>query len=119
MSLFYKTTIQRKEVNQSFVKGKPLTDSAPITTFQGNIQPYKGQVTVEQTEGVLTSGLMVVFSEEKLNIPTPNASTKGTYVLYHDNWYECIKELDWSDQKGPFADLSYYRYIIVWREVDA
>ena len=61
---------------------------------------------------------MVVFSEEKLNTPTANEFTKGTYVLYHENWYECIRELDWSDQEGVFADLSYYRYIIVWREVE-
>jgi len=118
VSLFYKTEIKRKDITQTFVSGKPVTAASPITTFQGNIQPYKGQTTNDQTEGVITSGLMIVFSEEKLNIPTAEDFTKGTYVLYHGNWYECIKELDWSDQKGVFADLSYYRYIIVWREVD-
>ena len=118
MSLFYKTEIQRKDIVENYVKGVPIIISAPITTFQGNVQPYKGKITTDQTEGVLPSGIMMVFSEAKLNISAPEANTKGTYVLYHGDWYECIKELDWSAQEGPFADLSYYRYVMVWREVD-
>jgi len=118
MALFYKTEIKRKEIIQEYVKGVATITSTPITTFQGNVQPYKGKITQDQTEGVISSGVMLVFSEEKLNIPTSNTATKGTYVLYHGDWYECVKELDWSDQKGVFADLSYYRYVMVWREAD-
>lgn len=119
MSLFYKTTIQKKEITQVYVKGVPSITGTPITTFQGNVQPYKGKSAMDQTEGIMSSGMMLLFSEEKLNIASAEASRKGTYVLYHDNWYECIQELDWGEQEGPFASLSYYRYQMAWREVNA
>lgn len=119
MSLFYKNEIRKKEIVQTYVKGVPTTSETPITTFQGNIQPYKGKSAMDQVEGIQSSGMMLCFSEEKLNIASAEASRKGTYVLYHDNWYECIQELDWGAQEGPFADLSYYRYAIAWREVNA
>lgn len=118
MSLFYKTTINKKEVTSAFTKGKPTNTFSAITTFQGNIQSYKGKVTNDQTEGIIDSGLILVFSEEKLNIPKAGTATKGSYVLYHSDWYECIKERDWSNQEGVFESLSYYRYIAAWREAD-
>ncbi len=109
MSLFYKTITNKKEVSTSFVKGKPTNIFSGITTFQGNIQSYKGKVANDQTEGIIDSGLILVFSEEKLNIPKAGTTTKGTYVLCHSDWYECIKERDWGNQEGVFESLSYYR----------
>ena len=118
MSLFYKTTISKKEVTESFVKGQPQSTFSNVTTFQGNVQPYKGRAALDQTEGVQSSGMMVVFSEETLNIASAEGTRKGTHVLYHDNWYECISELDWGRQEGVFESLSYFRYVMVWREVN-
>ena len=118
MGLLYKRSISKKEVTSTFVKGEPTNTDSAITIFQGNIQPYKGRIVNNQTEGMIDSGLILVFSEEKLNIPGTGVATKGTYVLYHNNWYECIKELDWDDPDPPFAHLSYFRYVAGWREVE-
>lgn len=118
MSLLFKKKQYAKNLilNERF--GKSEWEDDPFE-FVGNIQALTAPEIINMTEGRISTGMIRVFSETKLQISlewNAPASAKGTYVQFKGFWYECYHEIDWDSGLPEFKTLDHYEYMAEIRE---
>lgn len=118
MSLLFKRIQYAKNLILTERYGKNTWADDPFT-FMGNIQPLTAPEIVAKTEGRISTGMVRVFSESKLQISlewdSPEAG-KGTYVQFKGFWYECYHEINWDSGFTQFRELDHYEYMAEIRE---
>ena len=116
MSLLFKYTVTGKNYTYSERNGK-RSETAEDITFQGQLQPLSSRDIVSITAGRLSSGMLRVFSEEELIIPTEGVPSKGkgTYVLYRGKWYECVSAAEWQSNISELEEIDHFEYLAEYR----
>jgi len=107
MALLYKETYQRRDYTVTKVK-LDTTKNWVQTTFKGDVQPATGKDLALAPEGNWDAGTVKVYSNIPLN--TKKSEATSTYVLFEDDWYECLVKLP-NTAKGPFKALHHYKYL--------
>ena len=106
-TLFARTFTYRETVKQGFDSfGNPV--AAPFTerTVRGTIQPITGEEAIPYQEGGRNTGVVKIYSSERLAARTQEGSAQG-YVSQGGYWYEIVDELVY----GNLPKIPHWKYI--------
>lgn len=117
VSLPFKYPVTGKNFTVTTRNGRRTAIGTPFV-FQGDTQPVLSREALALTEGRLSSGVIVVLSEEVLKISTEGESdsSKGTYVLFEGKWYEVVSEASANSPISEIKSINHYEYIAEYRE---
>lgn len=96
-------------------QGKPTADlegnSVPgklsQRTVRGTIQPVTGEEAIAYSEGSRNTGMVKVYSSEKLAARTQDGIEAIGYVKQGGYWYEIVDELVY----GNLPNITHWKYI--------
>lgn len=109
MSTLFPKTILYKQVTGSYVSGV-WTPSEGDSTFEGSVQPVTGKDLVNLNVGREDRGKVKVYSDTKLNVSLEGTNKSGDKVIWQDQIWELIQELQYQNGLVP-----HYKYIGEYR----
>jgi hypothetical protein len=120
MSLLFKYDVTGKNFTVSSRNGKRTAVAGIPFIFQGDTQALTSREVIALTTGRLSSGMIVVLSEIPLKVSTEGVSesTKGTYVLFEEKWYEVVNEASANTKVSELECLNHYEYNAEYRELE-
>ena len=107
-TLFARTFTYHETVKQGFDSfGNPV--AAPFTerTVRGTIQPITGEEAIAYQEGGRNTGIVKIYSSERLAARTQEGTQAIGYVNQGGFWYEITDELVF----GNLPKITHWKYI--------
>lgn len=88
--------------------GNPvLGDEILVRTIRGTVQPVTGQEAIPYSEGGRNTGVVKVYSSERLAARTQDGAKAQGYVKQGGFWYEIVDELVFEN----LPKITHWKYI--------
>lgn len=88
-------------------EGNAVSETKSERTVRGTIQPVTGEEAIAYSEGSRNTGMVKVFSSERLAARTQDGAEAIGYIQQGGYWYEIVDELVFCN----LPNITHWKYI--------
>lgn len=107
-TLFARKFLYREIAHEGFdASGDSVSGGVSSRFIRGTVQPVSGEEAIAYSEGGRNTGVVKVYSSERLSARTQEGANKQGYIQQGGFWYEIVDELVF----GNLPKITHWKYI--------